>query len=206
MSSGKVRASLEFSLNSAPIFEVLVQCTNLIMKSSSSQDTVSQHEAILSKLEASGKMFFAWYDAWLEDTTRQNSEALSASTMQRLQDIDIWRDYFLMMVYAAKLLYGRLQVALGCDDAKLVEQQLLVSAQELAETYGGKENISGRQIPHMLHLMIASILDMAVEWEEFSVAVEDALVRGERILPPRDMYARCLTIMGIQWNGGNDSI
>lgn len=206
MSSGKARASLEFSLNSAPIFEVMVQCTNLIMKPTNEiEGTVFQQEAILTRLYASGKTFFAWYDAWLADTTQQDSETLSASTRQRRQDIDIWRDYFLMMVYAAKLLYGRLQVALGCHDAKLVEQHLQTSARELAETYGGKENIAGRQIPHMLHLMIASILDMAVEWEELSVEVENALLRGERILPSREMYGRCLTKMGIRWNGAYDS-
>lgn len=169
-------------------------------------DAAYQHEALLFKLDASGKIFFTWYDAWLADTTQPDSTTLSASTRQRRQDIDIWRDYLLMMVYAAKLLYGRLRVALGCDDARLVQQQLQTSAQALTETYGGKENIPGRQIPHMLHLMIASILDMDVEWEEFIVDTEDALRRGERILPPPEMYGRCLTKMGIHRNGADGLI
>lgn len=201
LSSGMGRASLEFAIHSAPIFDSMVKCTNFIMDSENStqdyQDMSARHEQLLTGLDESGRYFFEWYHDWLTDTSQRDSEQLSKLAMRRKENMHMWLDDFMGMCKIPFLLHGRMRVALGSNRAVFAEQQCQMLAQELAATRRRKENTAGFTEPYVLGSTYTSILATAEDWRRFSISVDEGLVCGKRMLAGREMYVRWIRQVGI---------
>lgn len=199
--SGGGRASLEFAIHSAPIFEMMVKCTNFVMDSEDStqtyRDMSARHWQLLADLDESGRYFLDWYHNWLKDTAQPDSGQLSKLTMRRKEDMHMWLADFMAICKIPILLHGRMRVALGRKTAVVAEQQCQMLAQELAATRRSKEGTAGFKEPYVLRSIYTSILTTAEDWMRFSISVDEGLLRGERMLAGRGMYLQWIRQVGI---------
>lgn len=201
LSSGIGRASLEFGIHSAPIFDMMVRCTNFVMdsenKTQENQDMSARHWQLLADLEESGRYFFDWYHDWVTDTAQPDSEQLSNLTMRRKENMHLWLADFMGTCKIPILLHGRMRVALGRNRAAVAEQQCQMLAQKLAAIRRSKENTAGFQEPYVLRSIYTSILATAEDWMQFSIGVDEGLLHGERMLVGREMYLSWIRQVGI---------
>lgn len=201
--SGRKRATLEFFLTSAPIFDLLVECTNFIM----SQDVpghnhTARHKLLLEKLTKSGRKFFDWTKEWIADVSQPDSVTLGTTTQKRKVDIDTWLEYVLDFQTLVTLIYKRLYVSLGGDDAAQVERQSQLIADNVHATYKSRMNSPEFQESIALTLAVDSVLSTAVGWANWTDNVGD---EGPK-LAPSAMYACWVKKMGIRVDMNNTKI
>ena len=201
--SGRRRATLEFFLMSAPIFDLLVKCTALIM----SQDVpghnhTARHILLLEKLSKSGRRFFDWSRDWIADVSQPDSLALSSVTQKRKVDIDTWLEYVLDFQTLVTLIYNRLYVALGGEDAARVERQSQQIAHKVSTTYKSRYGSLGFQESVALNLAVQSIQSTAGDWSRM---IEDCSAVGPRLVPS-GMYACWIKRMGITIDTNNNQV
>lgn len=193
--SGRKRATLEFFLMSAPIFDLLVECTNFVM----SQDVpghnhTARHKLLLERLIKSGRKFFDWTEEWIADVSQPDSVTLSTITQKRKVDIDTWLEYVLDFQTLVTLIYKRLHVSLGGYGAAQVELQSQLIARKVSTTYKSRMNSSDFQESIALTLAVDSILSTALDWATWSDNVGE---EGPKLVPSA-MYACWVKKMGIK--------
>lgn len=193
--SGRKRATLEFFLMSAPIFDLLVECTNFVMgQDVPGHNHATRHKLLLEKLTKSGRKFFDWTEEWIADVSQPDSVTLSTIAQKRKVGIDTWLEYVLDFQSMVTLIYKRLYVSLGGDRAAQVERQAQSMAEEVHATYKRRSNSSEFQESIALTLAVDSILSTATDWANWSGNVSE----GCPELAPLAMYACWVKKMGIR--------
>ena len=85
----------------APIFDLLVHCTNFIMRRDDNKQTdevlAAQYRHLLIKLKDSGRAFYNRHYAWPAEMAQLDSEQLSVATKRRRESMHTWLDDFMSL-------------------------------------------------------------------------------------------------------------
>ncbi|KAJ3493954.1 hypothetical protein NLG97_g4395 [Lecanicillium saksenae] len=196
--SGEKREALEYMLNSAPIFQLVVKCSAFIM----SQDTHGQRDAlrrgqILGQLAKSAKKFFDWCNPLVGDSVQLRESRNGMRNAEPQSDTTKWHEDLRGFCQQVTLIHHRLYVALGGDDSVRIEQQLQRLAEQLRLMHESQANNPQFRKPFALSSAITAILGTAEEWSRFSISASANAKCKKQALATPTMFRDWATQMGI---------
>lgn len=169
----------------------MADCSSLI-KSQPHVDP-ELHDSLLQRLDENHCSLSAWHDSWVNRFVDPTDPIDYISLLRDFgpKHGKKWLADTVAAYQTPALLNHRLRVALGCDDAAIVEKQAQSMAKSVHPLYEAHPDLPE---PYLLPAVAKSTLDTGEEWMEFSTK-SDAQVDGRLIVPVRT-FARWLQPTG----------
>lgn len=183
------------------IATLVAECSSLI-KSQPHVDP-KLRDALLQRLEENQRSLREWHHSWLSELVDPTDpiDYISLLREHGPKHDKKWLAYTIAAYWVPAILNHRLRVALGCDDAAIIEKQAQSTAKSVRPLYEAHRDLPE---PYLLPAVAKSTLDTGKEWIEFSVE-SDAQLDQPLIIPVRT-FARWLLPTGVQFQVETETV
>lgn len=188
-----MRTFLDVQLYAAPILDMVVECTALIL----AQDTTNRHissdrKYLLEKLHRLRRPFLKWFHDLMETFGRPDLDAIGLIEYCHTKPgLKSFCDY-LAAGPGACLVHQRLHVALGGDGASRVEQQSQKLARNLALMFQRHADDPTFAKPIIMVSVVKATLATAGEWRQFGASSAS----GGKLVPA-ETFRRWVKLIGV---------